>query len=1010
MLQELLANCLSSLFNLLLILAGILSYILYGIDPVANRSNVYLGAILIIVAFLNALVEFVQLQKSASVLESFLKLIPQQTRVVREGTILQIPAQELVVGDVAFIRMGDKVPADLLIFHCTDMKVDNSSLTGESEPQERLTQNDKRSPLEAVNMVFNGTLTVSGEGYGIVVRTGDNTVLGQIAGMTAGEKKNPSPLSVEIDNFVKFIATLAFATAIIFFILSIIVYKNISTTLNFSIGVFMAWVPEGLPATVTMLLTLAAKRMATQNVLVKDLQGVETLGAITLLATDKTGTLTRNQMTVTKVWSNLKLTGALRSGSVEEHNITTIATSGMEDICFNCALNSKAKFDRTDIPVERRQIIGDATESGLTRFAATHLKNFDAMAERYPKLFEIPFNSDNKWAMSINNVEHETGDLITYFKGAPERILKICSYILLDGKQTPLTEEHKAQFMSTYEHMAGLGHRVLAFAQLKLNREEYPIDYEFSKKSQNYPNKDLCFVGLVSLEDPPKHGVREAIGRCRTAGIRVMMVTGDHPLTAEAIGRKINLMLGDTKKMVAERTKRPVESILEEEYNSIVIHGDQISSLTDTDWDNIFNKEEIIFARTSPKNKLEIVKRAQSIGHIVGVTGDGVNDSPALKKADLGIAMNESGSDVSKEAAAMVLLDDNFASTIKGIEEGRLIFSNLKKSIQYTLSHSMPEVIPQLLYILVPFPLPLSAILILVIDLGFELFAALSYAWDKPETATGLMKMKPRKPVTPASIERLRRIKSRELPPKIDVETGETIPPTRFERYRHTWSRMVTWTYWKEKWEPNESEVMVDLDLLSYSFLEMGMIEALICHIAFFWVLQSHGISLADAVWMQRNSMNPEMAFFTRNAATFINSSGLVITVEDQLEALAQAQSMYYLSVMICQGFNVFACKAKLKYPFGKHMWTNWRNFFGIFAGFVLGFLIVYIPAFNVAFESSYKLNPKFWVIPIIGGCIMLLYATLRVWFTRRRFKTKWNPDIPGLQMYPTPSSKYNIN
>ena len=244
----------------------------------------------------------------------------------------------------------------------------------------------------------------------------------------------------------------------------------------------------------------------------------------------------------------------------------------------------------------------------------------------------------------------------------------------------------------------------------------------------------LCFVGLVSLEDPPKHGVRQAIGQLRTAGIKVVMVTGDHPLTAEAIGRKINLIIGDTKESLAKKTGRDINDIEESEASAIVVHGEQIVDLSEDDWDNIFRKEEIIFARTSPKNKLDIVKRAQALGHIVGVTGDGVNDSPALKKADLGISMNKTGSDVSKEAASMILLDDNFASTVAGITEGRIIFANLKKSIQYAVSHIIPEVVPYLLYVVVPIPLALTAIQIIAIDLGFELIAALSFAWEGPET------------------------------------------------------------------------------------------------------------------------------------------------------------------------------------------------------------------------------------------------------------------------------------
>ncbi|KAK9728457.1 hypothetical protein K7432_001060 [Basidiobolus ranarum] len=989
-------ECVAGLFNLLLILAGILQYVLLAIDPVENQANIYLGAILILVALLNAFIEFFQMIKSAAILASFLNMIPAKCFAIREGKLSQMSASELIPGDVVFTRMGDKIPADLLIFHASDMKVDNSSLTGESEPQARIPFNDQRNPLEATNLAFNGTLVVAGEGYGIVVRTGDNTVLGQIAGLTQGEKKRKSPLSLEIDNFVKTIAIVAAITAIIFFIVGQVLYGNISFTLNFAIGVFVAFVPEGLPATVTMLLTIAAKRMAASNVLVKDLKGVETLGAITLLATDKTGTLTRNQMTVTNVWSGLVMYTAFPSSGNPELPLTGDAP-GVDEVMHNASLNSRAKFDRVDVPMEERQILGDATESGLVRFAAKNLPDFDNIGTKYPKVFEIPFNSDNKWAMTIHEKSHANGDFTLYIKGAPERILRLCSTILINGEAIPLTQEHKDLYDQTYAYMAGKGHRVLAFAQLLLPRDQYPLGMEFSKENKNYPTTELCFVGLSSLEDPPKHGVREAIGSCRSAGIQVMMVTGDHPLTAEAIGRKINIMLSETKEMVAKRTGRPIESIQEHEYSAIVIHGEQIDSLTEEDWDIIFSKNEIIFARTSPKHKLEIVRHAQAMGHIVGVTGDGVNDSPALKKADLGIAMNQSGSDVSKEAAAMILLDDNFASTVKGIGEGRLIFTNLKKSIQYTITHSTPEILPNLLYIIVPLPLPLSAILILVIDLGFELFAALSYAWEMPETKAGLMKLPPRKPVTVRSIARLRRQMSRRPQSHMDVESGHESKPSRFTLFKYSVSQKFTAQYWSEMFEETDDEVLVDAGVLSWGYIEAGLIEFVGAILSYFLVLWfEFGISPSEARLMQKGNC------FQKESESWTLPNGTVLDNGRQKEALSQAQSIYYLSVMIMQCFNLFACKCRIRLPFGKYMFKNKMSFIGLAIGAAIALLVVYVPPFNVVFGTSYQLSPKWWLVSIGFGILLFFYSCVRRIIARKRKPISWNPDIVGLQMYPT--------
>ncbi|KAK4186973.1 putative type IIC NA+/K+/H+-transporting ATPase [Podospora australis] len=992
---------LTSLFNLLLIFAGVLEYILLAIDFKDNFPNTYLGAILIAVANINAFIEFYQQSKSQALLDSFLSMIPAKCMCIRDGKLSQIEAASLVPGDVVFVRMGDKTPADILVYSASDCKVDNSSLTGESEPQERTVDNDMQNPLEASNLMFNSTLCVSGEAYGIVIRTGDGTVLGQIAHLTAGEEKVTSPLTVEIGNFVKIIATIAIVTALVFFGISFpINNNNVSLALNFAIGVFVAWVPEGLPATVTILLTIAAKRMASANVLVKDLQGVETLGAITLLATDKTGTLTRNQMTVANIWTCGQLYEASH-GAMQEKNIASPSMPGVMDILHISALCSRAKFDRTDVPVSQREIMGDATESGLVRYAGDQLKDFDSLADQYPKVFELPFSSETKWHMSIHKKPHDNGFLTLYIKGAPERIWRLCNRILLNsgGKSAPLSDYHKQAYDDTYEEMAGRGHRVLGFAELLLPGDKFPENFVFDKKLKNYPLGEFVFVGLASLQDPPKHGVREAIGSCRAAGVKVMMVTGDHPLTAEAIGRKINLMLSETKPMVAKRTGRPLSSIQEHEFKAIVIHGEQIDGLTDAEWDNIFWKDEIIFARTSPKHKLEIVRRAQSMGHIVGVTGDGVNDSPALKKADLGIAMNMSGSDVSKEAASMILLDDNFASTVRGIQEGRLIFVNLKKSIQYTITHSMPEVIPNLLYVIIPIPLPLSAILILVIDLGFELIAALSFAWDPPETPEGLMKLPPRKPVTPKTAELFRRRALRATRSHFDEESGVIVAgekQTKFQSIMHNIHQHFTKDYWKDKFESTGGEVLVDGPLLSWAYLEVGIIEAVGAMFSFFLVLHVRGISLKDAYLMQKGS-GPPTNYWTKDAQPYKGIDG-----PTQYDILAEGQSMYYWAVMTMQMFNLFACKARLTLPFGRYMFRNRITFYSILGGASLAAFIIYTPGVEIVFGTTRSLLPLYWLVPMAFGFVLILYATLRMLITRRTNPVKWNPDIQGLQMFPT--------
>ncbi|OCH88233.1 aminophospholipid-transporting P-type ATPase [Obba rivulosa] len=1009
-------DSLLTMFNILLIVAGILEYILLGIDFKDNFQNTYLGGILIAVAFLNAFIEFYQLQKSEAILASFLAMIPPSCRVVRDGTIITIPAADLVKGDVVLLRTGDKTPADLIIFASTELKVDNSNLTGESEAQERVARPDgcKARPVEADNLVFNSTLIVNGEGWGLVVRTGDHTLIGQIAALTGGESGNKSPLAVEIGRFVMMISAIAILFAIVFFVVGITTaYKGkAAQTVTFAVSILVAFVPEGLPSVVTLLLSIAAKRMAAQNVLVKDLQGVETLGehltmsagSLTLLATDKTGTLTRNQMTVTNLWSGDKMYTAFQSNNDSE---TTEAFSmnahGMREMVEIAALNSRVKFDKLDVPFEQRTILGDATETGLTRFAGRHL-DYDEAQKNFPKVFEIPFNSSNKWALVILNKPHEAGSLTLYIKGAPERVLAKCSTYLKDGRVEPMSDDFKKSYDEAYNYMASRGHRVIACAQKLLPSDPYTPSYAFSKKDGEYPSTDYCFCGLISLEDPPKHGVREAIGTLRLAGIKVMMVTGDHPKTAEAIARKINLILGDTKETLSQRTGRPIEEIYEDEVDAVVIHGDDIDGLQGWQWDQIFAKNEIVFARTSPQHKLEIVKHAQALGHIVGVTGDGVNDSPALKKADLGIAMNISGSDVSKEAANMILLDDNFASTVKGVLEGRQIFVNLKRSIQqvYTISHSTPEVIPQLLYVVVPLPLPLSAILILVIDLGFELFVALSFAWDKPETKDGLMRMNPRKPVNNQSIMALKkRALQRTKTLRRDAETGDIIRPSRISVWKSYLQAPFTREFWQDLFTTAEGETLVDGKLLSYAYLEAGLIETLGALVAYFVVFFKNGFSPSDLRRAQQASTTSE-AYFANSSPDFINYKGEAITASQQVNALAQAQSIVYLSIFIIQCFNVFAVKAKFSFPFGKSIVGNYWNFAGIVGGACLGMFIVYTPPLHVVFGGTDKLSPLYWLIPAAFGVLLLVWSSIRVLLLRKGIEQSKVKDIKGLMMFPT--------
>jgi sodium/potassium-transporting ATPase subunit alpha len=407
---------------------------------------------------------------------------------------------------------------------------------------------------------------------------------------------------------------------------------GIGITFSFGIGTFVAFIPQGLPVTVTLLLTIAAKRLSKKQVLVKDLNAVETLGSITVLATDKTGTLTQNKMSVVCLWMNNLVYGG-NLDKLDPSKLLSPGTPNASDLLNVCGLCSKywqlhcwvilisrSKFDPSEssLPAKERRIFGDATEIGLLKFALNYYDIPEAM-NKFPKAFEIPFNSTNKWHLTILKMPHESGPYTLMIKGAPERVKKMCKFIRINDEDVPWTEEHDKLFEGAYEFFASRGRRVLAFAHKKLSADLHPEGFEFLKDPFNFKNDDFVFLGLIGLMDPPKHGVRKAVAACRTAGIQVIMITGDHPLTAEAIARNVGLIQGKTAHDVAKMQNKPLELVGEDEYDAVVVHGDEIDELATEDWDKILSKLEIVFARTSPKHKLEIVTRLQSKGHIVGV-------------------------------------------------------------------------------------------------------------------------------------------------------------------------------------------------------------------------------------------------------------------------------------------------------------------------------------------------------------------------------------------------------
>ena len=767
----------ANVFMMLLLFGGVLCFVAYGIDQ-SDPTNLYLGVVLFLVVFISATFGYLTEAKADSVMEGFKKLVPKKCKVLRDGNISIIDAEELVPGDIVDFGDGDQVPADMRVLVANDVKVDNSSLTGEPEPQERYPdlQRDEKGklvtvPLEAQNLMFYTTIIVGGSGRGIVIGTGDKTVMGQIAGLASESGHDEqTQFQIEVDKFIKIISVVAIAIGITFILIGIFVAgASAIEMIVFAIGIIVGTVPEGLLLTLTVSLALSAKHMYAKNVLVKGMPSVENLGSTTVIASDKTGTLTQNRMTVQHAWYDGQLVtvpaarnmpqlkAAMKPGVIKgpKYDIKSPSWQALQRVATLC---NNSRFVLTDPDDEEKPPLnmaeevmnpefnllgmtctGDASESALIK-SVQLVRDVEEYHKANPKLHEIKFNSTNKWQLSIHKPEDpDAKKPIMVFKGAPERVINRCSKFLVNGEEEPMTDEWMKKYLDAYEGLGAMGERVLGFAMKNL---DLPMDYAFTNKPEpNFPTEDLTFVGLMSLIDPPREGVPEAVTKCKRARIKVYMVTGDHPITALAIAKQVGII--DQEKWDAGK--------------ALVVKGDDIRQWMDIEdpmerqakWDWALDHEQIVFARVSPAHKLLIVENCQRRGENVAVTGDGVNDAPALKKANTGIAMGISGKDVSKEAADMILMDDNFASIVNGIEEGRVIFDNLKKSIAYTLASKFPEQIPFLLFVVASFPAAISTILILSIDLGCDMSPAISLAYEPKEA--DMMDRPPRNP----DIERL---------------------------------------------------------------------------------------------------------------------------------------------------------------------------------------------------------------------------------------------------------------
>jgi len=681
----------------------------------------------IVVIFINAIFSFWQEFKAEKAIEALKKLIPSYARAIREGVEIKVPTGDIVPGDIIIVEEGDNVPADARLIEAQELRVNNSAFSGESKLSHKIAEGFQDGKdflwLEMPNLIFAGTSVASGIGKAVVIATGMSTEIGEIAYLTQTVKEELSPLQKEVNRVSKLIALISVIMGLLFFFVGLVFTKmTFLASVMFAIGIILANVPQGLMPTLTLALSMAVLRMAKKNALIKKLSSVETLGCTNVICTDKTGTLTTNEMSVKKLWVDNKIIEVMGSGYGPKGSFVLEGTllpvdalnSGSLGLLMRTGiLCNTAKLIPPSSAQNYWSIIGDPTEGALLTLAQKAGLDYEKERKESPLQKRFPFESVRKRMSSINKLSD--GSLCIFVKGAPKEILELSTKIIIGKSIIDLTPEKKSEIMAKLDGFAAEGLRVLGFAYRTFESGQVAdataVDTE----------KDLIFIGVSAMYDPPRPEVKDAVSVCRKAGIRVVMITGDYQITALSIARQVGIVSSD---------------------DAEVITGADFINFTDSQFKDKLLKKEVVFARVNPEHKLKVVNLLKEMGNIVAVTGDGVNDAPALKRADIGVAMGLRGTDVAKEAAEMVLVDDNFASIVAAVEEGRAVFDNIKKFITYIFAHLVPEAIPFIFYVIFKIPVPITVMQILSIDLGTETLPALALGIEKPEP--GIMELTPR--------------------------------------------------------------------------------------------------------------------------------------------------------------------------------------------------------------------------------------------------------------------------
>lgn len=691
-----------NLFAIMLWIASVLALI---------SGTPLLSYVIWFIIIINAIFSFIQEKKADKALQALAKMIPNHVKVYRDGGITVLSANKLVPGDVIVLSAGDKVPADVRVVSADGLFVDNSMVTGESLPVDRDAEPDllgDKTIVNSHNLLFAGTTITGGSATGIVYATGKNTQIGNITETSTEIVRRKSTLEYQIQKITKVLMIIAIVLGTLAFLISSLVTGfTLNAAAIFAIGIIVANIPEGLMPTVSLSLAMGMQRLAKKNALVRKHSAVETLSSTTVICTDKTGTLTQNVIFARKIWTAngiVEISGegygkkGELTGVTEKNRLTLERLFAVATICSDTLIQNNNENEN------KWKVIGDPTEAAILIAAQKYGLTVDNIVQQFARTKVIPFSSTTKMmtvvSVNKNNSAFTPNHSFQFTKGDPDKVIDHCGFILKDGQVTALSAEEKQQIHAVKDEMSNEGYRLLAIA----------YDDKVGGSEPKY--NDLILLGLVVMYDPPKEGVPQAIANCYRAGIKVTVVTGDYSLTAAAIAKQIGII----KEQYIAITGAELEKMDKQE----------LAKKIDTDI-------PVIFARTTPKEKLKIVEAYQSLGHVVAATGDGLNDVLALRKADIGISMGKNGSDAAIESSDVVLLDDNFATIVEAVKEGRAIYNNIQKFITYILASNIPEVAPFLVMGIFNIPLALTVLLVIMIDLGTDLVPAISLGEEQPD-------------------------------------------------------------------------------------------------------------------------------------------------------------------------------------------------------------------------------------------------------------------------------------